>query len=235
MIIIERNEENFKRYGSTIDEEGLIYLLNKFVEPISSTYYGDRYCASVTLNDGTFLPCVEFRHKGKMIELIYKALHEKRYGIIDKRPYETEFVQKTIIEHNLASENMLKFDSDVIKIEKCKYALPEKNLQKMSGTPTHYFLVQFKDGSYENFRWGEGLFYEVPFKKQLEDIVEVFNSKLILQNNEIIELKNLMDWKVNEENLKKIHISKPYFVSYIGNPDDKDFAENIDRIKKSRK
>ncbi|MFP3594994.1 hypothetical protein, partial [Chryseobacterium sp. SIMBA_038] len=78
------------------------------------------YCASVTLNDGTFFPCVEFRHKGKMIELTYTALHEKRYGIIDKRPYETEFVQKRIIEHDLSSENRLKFDSDVIKIEKCR-------------------------------------------------------------------------------------------------------------------
>jgi len=234
MIIIERDEKNFKRYGSTIDEYDLIYLLNKYVEPISSVPYGDEYSASVLLNDGTFFPCVVFRHKGKAVEVIYNRLHEKRYGIIDKRPYDTEFVQKGIIEYTLTSENILKFDSDVIKIEKCKYAMPERILQSMSNTPTHFFLAKFKDGSYENFRRGEGLFYEMPPEQKPEDIVEIFNSKLILQNDEIIELKNLMDWKNNEANLKKIYSSKPYFACYIGHSDYKDFAEHISHIKKSR-
>ncbi|MBL1222471.1 hypothetical protein JET18_16580 [Chryseobacterium sp. L7] len=234
MTIIERNEENFKHYGSTLHEEDLIYLLNKYVEPISDRFYGDGYCASVTLDDGTFLPCVVFRHKRKAIENIYHALHEKRYGIIDKKPYDTEFVQRGIIEHGLVSENILKFDADVVKVETCEYAMPEKIIQGMSSTPTHYFLVKFKDGTYENFRQGEGYFYEVPAQKKLEDIVEIFNSTLILQNDEIIELKNLMDWKKNEAVLKKIHIARPYFVCYIGNSDCNDFAENINHLKKGK-
>lgn len=234
MIIIERNEKNFKRYGSTIDEGDLIYLLSKHVEPISSIIYGTEYCASVLLNDGTYLPYVVFRHTGKAVELTYNAFHKKRYGIIDKRPYDTEFVQKGIIEHTLTSENTVKFDSDVIKVEKCKYAMPERILQSMSNTPTHFFLARYKDGSYENFRRGEGPFYEMPPEQKPEDIVEIFNSKLILQDGDIIELKNLMDWKNNEAGLKKIYSSKPYFACYIGHSDYKDFAENIDSVKKGR-
>lgn len=234
MTIIERNEENFKRYGSTIQEEDLIYLLSKYVEPVSNTLYGDEYCAAVTLNDGTFLPCVVFRHQRKAIELIYQALHKKHYGIIDKRPYDTEFIQKGIIRRELVSENIVKFDSDVVKVEKCKYAMPEKVLREMNCTPTHYFLARFKDGSYENFRWGEGLFYEEPASNRLEDIVEIFNSKLMLENREIITLKNLMDWKNNETWLKKIHITKPYFVCYIGHSDFEDFTDNIEHLRKRR-
>lgn len=232
MIIIERNEENFKRYGSTIDEDDLMYCLNKYIPPVHDTVYGDEYCASVTLNDGTFLPCVVFRHKGKAVELIYDGLHKKRYGIIDKRPYDMEFVQKGIIEHHLVSENLLKFNSDIIRAEQSRYAMPQRIFQGMSTVPTHYFLVKFKDGSYENFRWGEGIFYDVPHNKRLEDITEVFHSKLILRNNEIIELKNLMDWKTNEAKLKQMHTAKPYFVCYIGHSDYRDFAENIGVIKK---
>lgn len=235
MIIIERNEANFKRYGSTIDEYDVLYLLNKKVEPIYSVVYGDEYCASVTLNDGTFIPCVVFRHIGKAVRLNYEALHQIHYGIKDKKPYDQEFVQKGIIERELTAENILKFDSEVVKIEKCIYAMPGKIVKGMSNEPTHYFLVRFKDGSYENFRRGEGLFYEVPVNKNLDDIVEIFNSALMLQNNEIIKLKNLSDWKNNEENLKKIHIAKPYFVCYIGHSDYNDFPEHIARIISSRK
>ncbi|MCI3936760.1 hypothetical protein MQX03_06090 [Chryseobacterium aahli] len=231
MIIIERNEINFKRYGSPMDERDLIYLLDKYIEPTSNPFYGDEYCTSVTLIDGTLLPCVAFRHQQKTIELIYKALHEKRYGIKDKKPCDTEFLQKGIIEHYLTSENILKFDSDTIKVEKCKYAMPERVLQKIVSVPTHYFLAKFKDGSYENFRRGEGQFYELPFNKSLDDIVEIFNSALMLQNNEIIELKDLMDWKNNESNLKTIHISKPYFVCYIGHSNYNDFVEEIENVK----
>lgn len=231
MIIIERNEINFQRYGSVMDEIDLIYLLDKYVKPTSNPYYGDEYCASVTLADETFLPCVTFRHQQKTIELIYKALHEKHYRIKDKKPYDKEFLQKGIIEHYLASENILKFDSDVVKVEKCKYAMSEMVLQKMISVPTHYFLAKFKDGSYENFRRGEGQFYELPEDKNLDDIIEIFNSTLMLQNNEIIELKNLMDWKNNESNLKTIHISKPYFACYIGNSNYNDFSEETENIK----
>lgn len=213
----------------------VIYLLNKKEEPISSVIYGDQYCASVTLNDGTFIPCVVFRHIGKAVQLNYEALHKIRYGIIDKKPYDQEFVQKGIIERELTSENILKFDSEVIRVEKCIYAMPGKIVMEMSSRPTHYFLAKFKDGSYENFRRGEGLFYEVPVNKNLDDVVEIFNSTLMLQNDEMIKLKNLSDWKNNEKNLKKIHVAKPYFVCYIGHSDYRDFPEQIAHIIGRRK
>jgi len=236
MVILKRDEKAFKRYGYSLSEEDLLYCLDKHIIPNTNKYYGDEYCASVTLKDKTFLPCVVFRHKRKAIDLIYNSLHKKHHGnrIGDEnRPRNQDFVQKNIIEHNL-SENILKFDSDVVKVEKCKYAMMEKNLISMNHFPTHYFLAKFKDGSYENFRAGEGQFYEVPLYKNLDDIVEILNSTLILKNGEIIELKNYSDWKNNEINLKKIHIEKPYFTCYIGSSNYKDFAENIDKIKNSQ-
>ncbi|WP_255156635.1 hypothetical protein [Ferruginibacter sp. HRS2-29] len=233
MVIIERDEENYKRFGSPIDERDLIYFLQKQITPNFTDFYGQEYCAAVSLNDGTILPCVVFRHKRKMIDLIYGELHKKRLsrGVTNDRPHDREFVQKNIIEHHLVAENIVRFNDEIIKVEKCKFAMPEEILKKINGEPAHFFLAKFKDGSYENFRIGEGPFYEVPIDKELEGITEVFNSTLMLQNGEIISIEKLADWKTHEADLKKIHCSKPYFACYVGHSDYNDLAENIENVK----
>lgn len=233
MVIMERNEENHKRYGLPIDERDLIYFLHKHITPNFTDFYGQEYCAAVSFIDGTILPCVVFRHKRKMIDLIYSELHKKRFsrGVTNDTPHDTEFVQKNIIEHHLVAENIVRFNDEIIKVEKCKFAMPDEILKKINAESAHFFLAKFKDGSYENFRVGEGQFYEVPIGKELEGIAEIFNSRLMLQNGEIITIQNLSDWKTNETNFKTIHISKPYFACYIGHSDHNDFAESIDRVK----
>lgn len=132
MVIIERNEENYKRYGSPIDERDLIYFLHKHITPNLNDFYGQEYCASVSFIDGTILPCVVFRHKRKIIDLIYNALHKKRIGnrVADAKPHEIAFIQRNVIEHHLGAENIIKFNDAVLKVEKCKFAMPEEIFKK---------------------------------------------------------------------------------------------------------
>lgn len=233
MVIIERDQDAFEGYGSTIDERNLIDCLYKKVAPIYSTFYGNEYRGSVLLKDGTFFPCVAFRHKKRETDLIYNALHKKHFGnrIGDEnRPYDQEFVQKNIIGHRITNENIIRFDSDIIKVEKCNYTLSDKIIKTLTLQPTYYFVAKFKDGSFENFHGEEGNYYEVPENKNLEEIVEIYNSTLVTTDNELIELKNYMDWKSNEKRFKKIHVAKPYFSCYIGHFNDFD-DENHDGFK----
>lgn len=105
--------------------------------------------------------------------------------------------------------------SEINKIESCQYSFPNKLLNTLTFKPTHFFLAKFKDGSYENFCSNTEPFYEKPENKSLRDIVEVFDSQLILNDGNKISLKNLSDWKNNVENFKKIHYNKPYFQCYL--------------------
>jgi DNA primase catalytic subunit len=151
--------------------------------------------------------CVVFRHLGKAIELKFNSLHETVFrGITDRKIIHQADVQKDIIERLISRSNIISL-SDIDKIETCKYLLPEEIRKRVSFNPTHYFLARFSDGSFENFRASETGFYEVPFNNKLENIVEIFNSTLILKNGDTVELKNYMDWKNNEANFKKIHLA----------------------------
>jgi hypothetical protein len=223
MIIYEIEQDR----GGTIHEDILMNRLDKFIQPINNDFFGLEYNVSVTLYDKTFLPCVVFRHLGKAIELKFNSLHETVFrGITDRKIIHQADVQKDIIERLISRSNIISL-SDIDKIETCKYLLPEEIRKRVSFNPTHYFLARFSDGSFENFRASETGFYDVPFNNKLENIVEIFNSTLILQNGDTVELKNYMDWKNNEANFKKIHLGKPFFTCYFGGYNEKDFEEKL--------
>ncbi|MFC3160278.1 hypothetical protein SAMN05443633_102411 [Chryseobacterium arachidis] len=222
MIIYEIEKD----IEGTIHEDILMNRLDQCIKPVYNNFFGLEYHASVTLYDNTFLPCVVFRHLGKAIELKFNSLHAKVYhGTIQRTLLHQDDVQKDIIERIISQNNIIDL-SDIVKIETCVYSFPEK-LRKIKFNPTHYFLVRFDDGSFENFRGSETGFYEVPFGKEFENIVEIFSSTLMLQNGDIIELKNYMDWKNNEANFKKIHFGKPFFTCYFGGSHEKDFEEKL--------
>lgn len=223
MIIYETNRNT----GESIHEDILMNRLDRLIKPVNNDFFGLEYHVSVTLYDKTFLPCVAFRHLGKAMELEFSSLHEKVYmGIINRKLLPQDDVQKRIIERLISQSNTISL-SDIHKIEKCKYSFSEKLRKKVDFSPTHYFLAKFSDGSFENFRGSETGFYEVPVNNEFENIVEIFSSTLMLQNGDILELKNYMDWKNNEDNLKKIHIGKPFFSCYFGGYNEKDFEEKL--------
>ncbi|WBV59490.1 hypothetical protein PFY12_10510 [Chryseobacterium camelliae] len=223
MIIYETN----RNIGETIHEDILMNRLDRLIKPVNNNFFGLEYHVSVTLYDKTFLPCVVFRHLGKAMELEFNSLHEKVYlGVTNRKLLPQDHVQKNIIERLISQNNTISL-SDIHKIEKCKYSFPEEFRKKVDFNPTHYFLARFRDESFENFRGSETGFYEVPFNNEFENIVEIFNSTLMLQNGDILELKNYTDWKNNEDNLKKIHVGKPFFTCYFGGYHEKDFEEKL--------
>ncbi|WP_428071217.1 hypothetical protein [Chryseobacterium gambrini] len=227
MLIYEANRNT----GETIHEDFLMNSLDRCVKPHHHNFFGLEYHVSVTLRDKTFLPCVTLRNLGKAIKLQFERLHKTYYsGVTNRNQLPQDYVQKGIIEGLIVQDNTVSL-SDIEKIEKCKYSFPEEFQKKFSFYPTHYFLAQFGDGSFENFRGSETGFYEVPANRDLEDIVEIFNSTLILENEDIIELKNYMDWKKNEKEFKRIHLGKPFFACYFGGYEEKDFEDKLAKIR----
>lgn len=152
-------------------------------------------------------------------------------GITSKRVRDQEDVQRHKIE-SLLQNNIIHL-SDIKKIEKCKFSFPEVFLKKLKFQPTNFFLAKFKDGSFENFRSSMELFYELPENKNFEEILEVYDSQLILKNGDIIKLKNLSDWGNNQTLLKKVHVNKPYFCCYFGGTwNEKDFNDKLEKVRK---
>lgn len=220
-----------RKTGGTIHQDALMYVLDKYVIPTYSDFYGNEYNVSVTLNDGTFLPCVAFRHLGKTIKLEFDNLHEIMYsGIKIRRQMPQDDVQKRVIENILYHQNTISL-SYIAKVEKCPYSMPDKFRKELKFYPTHYFLARFNDGSYENFRGSEKGFYEIPFNGNLENISDVFSSKMILQNGEILELESYSDFIENEHNFKTIHFGKPSFVCYFDSVNESGFEERIQRVR----
>ncbi|MBD8083659.1 hypothetical protein [Chryseobacterium caseinilyticum] len=210
--------------GESISEDFLMFVLDKHVVPTYQDFYGLEYNVSVTLSDGTFLPCVAFRHAGKAIQFEYDSLHKVIFsGITSRRQMSQDEVNKIVL-RRLLHQNTISL-SDISKIEKCLYSMPDRFRKKLEFHPTHYFLAEFNDGNCENFRGSEDGFYEVPCNKNLEDIIEIFGSEMILQNGQIIKLKNYSDWMKHQDDFKKIHVGKPYFVCYFGDEDEDGFEK----------
>lgn len=216
--------------GESISEDFLMFVLDKHVVPNYNDFYGLEYHVSVTLSDGTFLPCVALRHVGKAIQFEYENLHKIIFsGIKNRRQMPQDEVNKIVL-RELLCENTISF-SDIAKVENCPYSMPDKFRKELKFHPTHYFLAKFNDGSYENFRGSENEFYEAPFNENLENIIEIFHSKMILQNGEILELENYSDWIKNKDDFKTIHVGKPSFACYFGDEDEGGFEEKIQKAR----
>lgn len=222
-----------KTGSGSINEDILMNQLDKNISPIYGSCFGEEYHVSVTLHDDTYLPCVALRHLGKAIDFVYNELHKTiQVGITSKTVLNQKDVQQHEIE-NLLQNNTIHL-SDIKKIEKCKFSFPEMFLKKLKFQPTHYFLVKFKDGSFANFRYNTGLFYELPENKNFEEILEVYDSELILQNGDIIKLKNFSDLANNQSLLRKVYVQKPSFCCYFGGTwNEKDFNDKLKKVRKN--
>jgi len=50
------------------------------VEPLDDKFYGPRYRCSLTLKDGTFLPCVLLQSRKRLVELAKRRIQEEMNG-----------------------------------------------------------------------------------------------------------------------------------------------------------
>ena len=50
------------------------------IQPIDDSIYGPRYRCSLTLKDGTFVPCAVIQSKHRLVELAKRRIKEEMHG-----------------------------------------------------------------------------------------------------------------------------------------------------------
>jgi hypothetical protein len=149
------------------------------VEPLDDDIYGPRYRCSLTLKDGTFLPCAVLQSKERLVELAKRRIKEELHGkgrIGGPDPY-GQVVSVFVTGGNRIS------DYEVLAASESAFAIPRSLLSQIHGETTMgwtAWVFKMKDGrmfSYgASFRMG---FFQLPEAYGFGDVLEVINHSFV--------------------------------------------------------
>ncbi len=158
----------------------LVDFLISNTEAIPTRFYGKQYRASAYLEDGTYLPCVLFSDRNKML-----ALYEERLN---------ELQAKTVqFRQSLGSFTMSgsRVDSyDIAQLEVSKYAMPQNWVNKIIGETSMgwtCFVVEMKDGKL--FNYGTSFareFFNVPLGYTFADFNEIYSDMIAMPDGTVV-------------------------------------------------
>jgi hypothetical protein len=155
------------------------------VEPFQDTIYGPRYRCSLTLKDGTFLPCAVIQSKSRIVELAKRRIKEEMQGkgrIGGADPF------GQIVATFVARGNRIN-DYDVMSASESKYAIPRSLLLQIKGETTMGWtgwVFRMKDGRF--FSYGSSFsmeFFSLPDGYDFSDVVEVINHSFVGPDGEL--------------------------------------------------
>ena len=158
-------------------------------EPIPDSIYGPRYRCSLSLNDGTHIPCAVLQSKAKLLELAKRRLNEEMSGkgkIAGPDPYEQ------ILSVFVASGNRVN-DYDIASVAASRYAPPLALLEQIHGETTMAWtgwVFEMKDGKF--FAFGSSFcmeFLNLPEGYGFADVVKVHNHSFLSDRGELISLE----------------------------------------------
>lgn len=159
------------------------------IEPIPDPIYGPRYRCSLTLKDGTEIPCAVLQSKAKLIELAKRRIKEEMSGrgkIGGPDPY------AQILSVFVAGGNRVN-DYDVASIAPSRHAIPLPLLNQIHGETTMAWtgwVFEMKDGKL--FAYGSSFlmeFFDLPEGYDFSDVVKVHNHSFLSQDGELVSLE----------------------------------------------
>lgn len=159
------------------------------IEPISDSIYGPRYRCSLTLNDGTQIPCAVLQSKAKQIELAKRRIKEEMSGrgkIGGPDPY------GQIISVFAAGGNRIN-EYEVASVAPSPYAPPLALLSEIHGETTMAWtgwVFEMKDGNF--FAFGSSFsmeFFNLPEGYSFADVVKVHNHSFLSDSGDLISLE----------------------------------------------
>lgn len=160
------------------------------VEPFPDRVYGPRYRCSLTLKDGTFLPCVVLHSRERLLELAKRRIKEELSGkgaLAVPDPY-GEIVRSFVTTGNRIN------DYDVSSASESKYAIPLSLLSQIKGETTMGWtgwVFKMNDG--ELFSYGSSFhfeFFQLPEGYAFSDVAEVINHSFVDAKGSVRSLKN---------------------------------------------
>lgn len=203
---------------NSILEEDLIKFLKNNVESYDDQIYGKTYRASVTLTDGTFLPCVIFRNSKPKIDLAIKRFKDEQGGnsIFKNKGFGYREIVKTFI---TKGNNLNLYD--IATVEKSNYAIPLSTVKKINGETAMSwtaFVIKFSNGKKVSFgtSWNWE-FFSKPDGVDFDDIEEIISGSYLDKNGEIIFHKSIQNYTEMKDLLDVIYREKPFFECYLDN------------------
>ena len=159
------------------------------VEPLDDSVYGPRYRCSLTLKDGTFLPCAIIHSKQRLLDLAKRRMKEetKGRGIFRARSDSYEQMLSTFV----TGGNRVN-DYDVKSAAVSKYAVPLSLLSQIHGETTMGWtgwVFRMNDGRL--FSYGTTFlmeFFQLPDDYSFSDVNEVINHSFVDSNGALATL-----------------------------------------------
>jgi hypothetical protein len=180
------------------------------VEPLPDSIYGPRYRCSLTLTDGTYLPCAILQSKSKIVELAKRRFDKERDGkgiLRSPDPY------GQIVASFVTGGNRIN-DYDVADTEQSKFAPSISLLKQIHGETTMGWtgwVFEMRDGRL--FQYGSSFtmeFFQIPEGYSFDDIVKVHNHSFLSGDG---RLQSLMQGArlTKEYDIRNVYRERVYF------------------------
>lgn len=159
------------------------------VEPMDDSIYGRRYRCSVTLKDGTFLPCAVIQSKDRLVDLAKRRIKEEMQGrgrLGGADPY------GQIVASFVAGGNRVN-DYDVAAASPSRFAIPLSLLSRIHGETTMGWTGWvFRMRDHRMFSYGTTFlteFFHLPDGYEFADVDEVINHSFLSEDGVLTKLE----------------------------------------------
>jgi hypothetical protein len=159
------------------------------IEPIRDEFYGPRYRCSLTLKDGTFLPCAVVQSRERLVDLAKRRIKEemgRRGRLGGDDPY------GQIVANFVANGNRVN-DYDVATASLSRFAIPLSLLSRIHGETSMAWtgwVFRMRDG--RAFSYGTTFsmeFFQLPDGYEFSDVEEVINHSFVSDEGVITSLQ----------------------------------------------
>ncbi len=199
--------------ASTLMDNRFQDIISK-TESISDSIYGPRYRCSLTLKDGTLIPCAVLQSKAKQIELAKRRIKEEMSGrgkIGGPDPY------GQIISVFAAGGNRIN-EYDVASVAPSPYAPPLALLSEIQGETTMAWtgwVFEMSDGKL--FAYGSSYtmeFFDLPKGYGFSDVAKVHNHSFLSKDGTLVSLERGGRLPPNYKH-ESLFRERVYFTCYI--------------------
>jgi|SRR5579883_1071133 len=158
------------------------------VEPLPDPIYGPRYRCSLTLRDGTFLPCAVLQSKERLVALAKRRIKEEDTGkgaLAGPDPY-GQIVSVFVAQGERVSEY------NVARAEPSRFAIPLSILNQIRGETTMGWtgwVFRMRNGAL--FSYGSSFsmeFFQLPEGYEFSDVAEVLNHSFVDDSGAVVPL-----------------------------------------------
>ena len=184
------------------------------VEPLEDSIYGNRYRCAVTLNDGTFLPCVVLQSKQRIVELAKRRIEQELNGtgiLSGSDPY------GQIVASFTTAGNRVN-DYEIANAEESIFSLPLSLMRQIHGETTMGWtgwVLEMNDGQLFSFGSSYSMeFFQLPDNYSFGDVTNVHNHSYTGKSNELSSLEQGSRLPTNYDT-KQVYRERMYFTCAI--------------------